>query len=155
ARACVGTEDGPFILYRRRRFVSWLADQVAQERPYDAIVRDLIASDGLWTTQPATNFVSVTSKPDKKNQPDPVRLAGRVTRAFLGIRLDCAECHNHPYAEWKQSDFQGLAAFFGQTRVGFTGIHEGAGEFEVKEKKTDEMKTVAPRVPFAADLLPE
>jgi hypothetical protein len=154
ARACVGTEDGPFILYRRRRFVTWLADQLVQERSYDAIVRDLIASDGLWTTKPATNFVSVTSKPDKKNQPDPIRLAGRVTRAFLGIRLDCAECHNHPFAAWKQSDFRGLAAFFGQTHVGFTGIHEGEGEFEAPDKK-GKKHAFAPRVPFAAELLPE
>src|SRR5262249_44561625 len=73
ARPCVGPEDGPFLLYRRRRFVTWLADQLAQDRPYDAVVRDLIASDGLWTSNPATNFVSVTSRPEKKNQPDPIR----------------------------------------------------------------------------------
>jgi hypothetical protein len=155
ARACVGTEDGPFILYRRRRFVSWLADQVARGQPYDALVRDLIATDGLWTDKPATNFVSVTSKPDQKNQPDPVRLAGRVTRAFLGIRLDCAECHNHPFAEWKQADFRGLAAFFGQTQVGFTGVHDGEGEFEATVKKTNEKRVFGPRVPFAAELVPE
>jgi hypothetical protein len=78
-----------------------------------------------------------------------------VTRAFLGLRLDCAECHNHPYAEWKQSDFQGLAAWFGQTQVGFTGVHDGPGEFEATDKKTSEKKPVAPRVPFAAELMPE
>ena len=116
ARAFVGTEDGPFILYRRRRFVDWLAEQFVKNRPYDQMVRDLIISEGLWTDKPATNFLSVTVQPDNKNQPDPVRLAGRVTRAFLGLRLDCAQCHNHPYAEWKQTDFQGLSAFFGQTR---------------------------------------
>ncbi len=99
------------ILYRRRRFVAWLADQLAQNRPYDQLVRELIASEGLWTNKPATNFLSVTVQTDSKNQPDPVRLAGRVTRAFLGLRLDCAQCHNHPYAEWKQSDFQGFVRF--------------------------------------------
>jgi hypothetical protein len=155
ARACVGTEDGPFILYRRRRFVSWLSDAVAKGQPWDQLVRELIASDGLWTDQPSTNFVSVTSKPDKKNQPDPVRLAGRVTRAFLGIRLDCAECHNHPFNEWKQTDFRGLAAFFGQTHVGFTGIHDGEGEFMAPDKKTQEDKVFSPKVPFNVELLPE
>ncbi len=155
ARAWVGTEDGPFVFYRRRRFVSWLADQLAQERPHDALVRDLIASEGLWTSEPAANFVSVTIQPDNQNQPDPVRLAGRVTRAFLGLRLDCAQCHNHPFAEWKQSDFQGLAAFFGQARLGFTGVHDGPGEYEAEDRKTREVKTVVPRVPFAPELLPE
>jgi hypothetical protein len=155
ARACVGTEGGPFLFYRRRRFVTWLADQLARARPYDQLVRDLICSDGLWTDRPATNFVSVTSKADSQNQPDPVRLAGRVTRAFLGIRLDCAECHNHPFADWKQADFRGLAAFFGQTRLGFTGVHDGAGEFEARDRKTDQKKAIAPAVPFARELLPE
>jgi hypothetical protein len=115
----------------------------------------LIASDGLWTDKPATNFLSVTIQPDNKNQPDPVRLAGRVTRAFLGLRLDCAQCHNHPYAEWKQADFQALSAFFGQTHLGFTGVHDAAGEYEVKDRKTQESHAVEPAVPFAAELLPD
>jgi hypothetical protein len=154
ARATVGTEDGPFILYRRRRFVTWFADQVADNRPYDGVATALIAGTGLWTDNPATNFVSVTSQPDKKNQPDPVRLAGRVTRAFLGLRLDCAQCHDHPFAAWKQTDFEGLSAFFGQTHVGFTGIHDGPGEYEVEERRTKEKRTVAPAVPFAPELVP-
>lgn len=154
ARSYVGTEDGPFILYRRRRFTSWLADQLAAHRRYDDLVHELIAGTGLWTDHPATNFVTVTSRPDEKNQPDPVRLAGRVTRAFLGLRLDCAQCHNHPFADWKQADFEGLSAFFGQTHVGFTGVYDGTGEYEVTDKKTKGMKVVPPRVPFDADLLP-
>ena len=154
ARAYVGTEDGPFILYRRRRFVTWLADQVAAGRPYDALVRDLIAGEGVWTDNPATNFVSVTAQPDKQNQPDPVRLAGRVTRAFLGLRLDCAQCHDHPFAKWTQADFQGFSAFFGQTRIGFTGVGDGPGEYEVEERRTKEKHVVPPAVPLAPELLP-
>jgi hypothetical protein len=154
ARAFVGTEDGPFIFYRRRRFVTWLADQLAANRPYDALVRELITSGGLWTDHPAINFVSVTSQPDNQNQPDPVRLAARVTRAFLGLRLDCAQCHDHPFAAWKQADFRGLAAFFGQTRLGFTGVHEEAGEFEAEDRKTGARGAIEPRVPFASELLP-
>lgn len=155
ARAYVGIEAGPFIFYRRHRFTTWLQEQVASNRPYDRVVRDLIATEGLWTDHPAANFVSVTAQQDKGNQPNPVRLAGRVTRAFLGLRLDCAECHNHPFAEWKQADFEGLSAFFGQTHIGFTGVRDGEGEYEVEEKRTQLKKTVAPRVPFAPELLPE
>ena len=156
ARAYVGAENGPFLLYRRRRFVSWLADQLAQNRPYDALVRDLIADDGLWTDKPATNFVTVTAQQDKQNQPDPVRLAGRVTRAFLGLRLDCAQCHDaKPPSEWKKIDFEGLSAFFGQTHVGFTGVGDGAGDYVVEDRRTKTQRTVEPRVPFAAELLPE
>ncbi|HKB04937.1 MAG TPA: DUF1549 domain-containing protein [Gemmataceae bacterium] len=155
ARAYVGTEDGPFIFYRRRRFVTWLSEQVAVNRPYDQIVRELIAGDGLWTDHPATNFVSVTVQNDKQNQPDPVRLAGRVTRAFLGMRLDCAQCHNHPFTEWKQADFQGLAAFFGQTHVGFRGIQDGNGEFKAEDRYSKAEKVIDPMVPFLRELLPD
>jgi Protein of unknown function (DUF1553)/Protein of unknown function (DUF1549) len=81
-----------------------------------------------------------------------VRLAGRVTRAFLGLRLDCAQCHNHPFAEWKKSDFEGLSAFFGQTHVGFKGIYDGVGEYELEDPKTQAKKAIAPRVPFAPEL---
>src|SRR5262249_12176944 len=109
ARACVGTEDGPFLVFRRRRFVAWLSDQLYQNRPYDALVREIISDSGLWTDRPATNFITVTYNPDKK-EPNPERLAARVARAFLGVRLDCAQCHDHPFQPWRRDDFQGLAA---------------------------------------------
>jgi Protein of unknown function (DUF1549)/Protein of unknown function (DUF1553) len=155
ARAYVGIEAGPFVFFRRHRFVTWLEEQVAKNRPYDQVVHDVIATEGLWTDRPAANFISVTAQQEKGNAPNPVRLAGRVTRAFLGLRLDCAECHNHPFAQWKQTDFQGFSAFFGQTHIGFTGVRDGDGEYEVEDKKTQLTKTVAPRVPFAPELLPE
>lgn len=82
ARVFVGTEDGPFILFRRRKFRSWLSDQITLNVPYDQIVREVISTEGIWTEKPATNFITVTAQNDKANQPDPVRLAGRVTRAF-------------------------------------------------------------------------
>src|SRR5262245_895596 len=83
ARAYVGTEDGPFILYRRRRFVTWLSEQIARNRPYNQIAFEVMTARGLWTDAPATNFLTVT-KSSEANKIDPVRLAGRVTRAFLG-----------------------------------------------------------------------
>jgi hypothetical protein len=155
ARAYVGTEDGPFIIYRRRRFVAWLSDQVAQSRPYDQVVRELIAGDGLWTSDPAVNFVTVTADQAKKNKPDAERLAGRVARAFLGVRLDCAQCHNHPFEKWKRQDFQGLAAFFGQVDSNLTGIHDDPKlHYEMLDRKTGEQVTVEPSVPFYPELLP-
>ncbi len=154
ARAYVGTEDGPFIIFRRRRFVSWLSDQFHENRRYDAIVRDLIASDGLWTDHPATNFLTVTYDQDRE-LPDAERLAARTTRAFLGMRIDCAQCHDHPFQDWTQADFQGLAAYFGQTRSGFTGIHDDPdATFEPVETRSGQPKEVAPRVPFQPELLP-
>jgi len=130
ARAFVGTGDGPFLIYRRRRFVSWLADELRENRPYDQIVQKLIASDGLWTSEPSTNFITVSVNAGMEGRgPDETKLAARVYRAFLGIRIDCAQCHNHPFAHWKQEDFHDLAAFFGRTEQSFTGIREGNGKY--------------------------
>jgi hypothetical protein len=153
ARAYVGVEGGPFLLYRRRRFVSWLADELAANRPYDEIVRHLIADTGLWTDSPAVNFVTVTINPGDENRPDPNRLAARVARSMLGVRLDCAECHDHPFAAWKQRDFQALAAFFGGTRQSLRGIRDYPGDFKVENLQTGDSVTMKPSVPFDGELL--
>lgn len=163
ARPLVGIEGGPFLIFRRRRFVTWLADAVAENRPYDAVVRDLIASSGLWTDQPATNFVTAAWVVEEKRI-DANRLASRVSRAFLGTRIDCAECHDHPFDRWKQSDFQGLAAFFTDTRQGVTGIYDrvakeakpAGGQMMMKKRDASaDEASVAPSVPFASECLPE
>jgi len=154
ARAFVGVEDGPFLVYRRRRFVAWLTDRIADNTPYDEIVRSLIAEQGLWTDKPSTNFITVTIDPNDGNRPDPDRLAARVARAFLGVRLDCAECHDHPFEPWKQQDFQALAAFFGGTRHSLRGIHDVTGAFQVESRQTGKLVTIVPAVPFQAELQP-
>jgi hypothetical protein len=154
ARAFVGTEDGPFLVFRRRRFISWLSDALIENRPYNAIVSDLIADRGLWTDHPATNFVTVTHDPDA-GRPTPDRLAARVARAFLGVRIDCAQCHDHPFQPWKQADFRGLAAYFGGLRSNLRGIHDGANEYTPPDRKTNQPVKVEPRVPFCPELVPE
>jgi hypothetical protein len=155
ARATVGVEDGQFILYRRHRFTYWLADQLMANRPYDALVHELIATDGFATNNPASNFILSALDQSEKNTPDRVRLASRTSRAFLGVRLDCAQCHNHPFQPWKQADFEGLAAFFGQVNVGLSGLHETPGEeYVIDDKRADQKRVVAPSVPERKDLVP-
>ncbi|WP_435021540.1 DUF1549 domain-containing protein [Tundrisphaera sp. TA3] len=154
ARAFVGTEGGPFLVFRRRRFVAWLADAILEDRPYDATVRAMIADRGLWTDHPATNFVSVTYDQEAK-LPDPERLAARVSRAFLGTRIDCAQCHDHPFQPWKQADFRGLAAFFGEARSDLRGIGDGPMLYRPADRKTLEPTQVAPRVPSHPELCPD
>lgn len=157
ARAYVGAEAGPFIVYRRRRLVRWVSDQLRDGRPYDAMTRELIASSGFATSRPATNFLAYTIDPDQKNfHVDERRLAARVSRAFLGVRIDCAECHDHPLERWKQSDFEGLAAFFAGTRQSFTGIRDtdAAQPLEVEDRASGKLRKVAAQVPFDRKLLP-
>jgi hypothetical protein len=155
ARVYVGTEDGPFILYRRRRFIAWLSDVLLENRRYDALVKEMIAERGLWTDSPATNFVTVTFDPDL-GKPTPERLAARVARAFLGVRIDCAQCHDHPFQKWKQDDFRGLASFFGTVKSNLRGIRDGEkNEYHPPDRKTKEPVDVAPCVPFRPELRPD
>jgi hypothetical protein len=158
ARSYVGTDGGQFIVYRRDRFVQWLADELKHNRPYDEIVRQIIAQRGLWTGQPATNFVTATVL---EGDIDENKLAGRCVRAFLGQRIDCAQCHDHPFAEWKQSQFEGLAAYFCHTKLSVFGLEDKATaddkqvEYEIIDSDTLEKRVVAAEVPFGSEWLPK
>lgn len=121
ARAIVGVETGPFIFYRRDRFVDWLSEELQQDRPWSDIARAIIAGRGLSTGTPQTNFITVALANDEL---DVNKLAGRTSRAFLGQRIDCAQCHDHPFDDWKQTDFEGLAAFYSQAAVNIGGIRD-------------------------------
>lgn len=154
-RALVGVETGPFLVYRRRRFVTWLSDQLAANRPYDSLVREMISTDGLWTDRPATNFVTVAMRPEADEGLDTTQLATRTARVLLGVRLDCAQCHDHPFASWRQSDFAGLAAFFAEARTSLVGLHDRAANADAQHAMEHENAAAAPAVPFAAELLPE
>jgi len=160
ARGYVGTDGGQFVIYRRDRFVAWLRSQLAQNTPYDEIVRRMIASTGLWTGSPETNFLTATYN---QKRFDVNKLAGRSVRAFLGQRLDCAQCHDHPFDErWKQHHFEGLAAFYAQTEISPFGVEDRAFdkqdrpiEYVVKDRITEEDRTVQPGVPFHPEWLPD
>ena len=155
ARATVGVEDGPPFIYRRHRYTDWLADQLMHNRAYDSLVRELIATDGFSTNNPASNFIISTLDPTNKNTPDRIRLASRTSRAFLGIRLDCAQCHNHPFQPWKRADFEGLAAFYGQVDFGLSGLHEKPNmQYEIDDKRAETKRIVQPSVPERKDLVP-
>lgn len=158
ARAFVGVETGPFLVYRRRRFVNWLAEQLADNRPYDRIVHDMVAAEGLWTTHPESNFITVTHMPDGEDKgPDEVKLAARTTRAFLGFSLDCVECHDDKFSDqWKQEDFHQLAAFFAQTEMAISGVSDDRKkEYEYRYNGLREPQAVPAVLPYQPDLFPD
>ncbi|MFO0871801.1 MAG: DUF1553 domain-containing protein [Pirellulales bacterium] len=169
ARAYVGTDMGPFLVFRRRRFVSWLSDRLhRQDISYDGLVRKLISEDGLWTDAPAVNFVTATADPNQDNRPDPIKLANRTTRAFLGMRIDCLQCHDdrlekvrlgEPDAqrEGEQRDFHQLAAFFGDVGNSLAGIRDKSSPvgYRYKYLGAEEEQLIPPQVPFFPDHVPE
>ncbi|MEM1296847.1 MAG: DUF1549 domain-containing protein, partial [Verrucomicrobiota bacterium] len=158
ARAYVGTEAGPFLVYRRRRMVNWLADEFRANRPYDELVRSLIAAEGVWTSNPAANFLTRTIENSNKEEgPNEVDLAARMTRAFLGVRIDCMQCHDDKLGDrWKQTDFHQLAAFFAQAENDLTGIRDNSEKtYEYRYRGSSEESPVAAMVPFQPELLPD
>ena len=98
-------------------FEAWLRKRVAEEAGYDRIVREVLtvrlgalgrrggnARDPRAEPSPLAYYVAKDAKPEN--------LAAGAARTFLGIRLECAQCHNHPFDHWKREEFWGLAAFF-------------------------------------------
>lgn len=155
----VGEEGGQFIVFRRDRFTTWLADQLHANRPWDGIVHDLIASRGLWTDTPAVNFVTQAAEQGRINAD---KLAGRACRAFLGQRIDCAQCHDHPFAAWKQTQFEGLAACFAQARLTGVGVEDDPARVHTIDAMSaaalsspmQGSRKVPPRVPYGEEWLP-
>ncbi|MFM8981278.1 MAG: DUF1549 and DUF1553 domain-containing protein, partial [Planctomycetia bacterium] len=87
-------------------FQSWLLEQVRSNRPYDAFVHDLLTATGRTNANGATGFYA-------RWEGKPNELAGAVSKTFLGVKIQCAQCHDHMYEPtWKQKDFQGMASFF-------------------------------------------
>ena len=91
-------------------FHGWIKDMIARNRPYDEFVRGIVAAAGEWQDAPAINWYW-QNRDDQLHQ-----VTADVAQIFLGVRLQCAKCHHHPYERWGQADYYGLAGFF--TRLG-------------------------------------
>lgn len=166
ARFLVGTDGGQFIVYRRRRFRIWLAEVFASNQRYDHMVRELLTAEGLWTDKPQVNFLTATFD-SNDGKADPIRLAARTSRVFLGLRIDCLQCHNDflgnvnlgeesDLREGTQQDFHQLAAFFTSAKTnGLQGVRDGEVEYAYKYLDDAEETDVQAGVPFLPELLPK
>jgi hypothetical protein len=99
-------------------FYDWINQSVLADKPYDRMVSELLVSQGNLYYEPKANFYFVSRKLD------PGDVATHISQAFLGVRLECARCHNHPWEKWTQDDFYGLAAFFSRLDTKF--VHAGS-----------------------------
>ena len=97
-------------------FKRWLHDSIREDWAYDETVRAMLTAEGDTTVRPAGNFwhpaIDFMLKTFEVEKAVPT-----ITRLFLGQRLECAQCHNHPLENLTQDDFYGLAAFLARTRV--------------------------------------
>lgn len=126
-----------------RIIYEWVKQSFQENKPYDKLVTELLLSQGAHLFGPGpSSFYNVSFD---SNAPDH---ATNVSQLFLGTRLECAKCHNHPWERWTQEDFYGFAAFF--ARVKIKEIHDDdenehyyAEEGEVINPKTN--KAAAPK----------
>jgi hypothetical protein len=92
-----------------RHFQAWLRQCVGDDKPLDEFARELILARGSTYEEPAANYY--------RTNLDPQKAAETTASLFLGVRVACARCHNHPFDRWTQLDYHGLSAFFARVRT--------------------------------------
>lgn len=119
---------------------AWLATQFREDIPYDEIMRRLVrVQDGRADAdEPVVVDGGVSAQYFQLLGGLPENYAGNVSRVMLGVRIECAQCHDHPFAEWKQEDFWGIAAFYsdlGRRDDSDTSVQSGQfGKIEVDNR---------------------
>jgi hypothetical protein len=126
-------------------FHDWLRDLIARNRPYDELVRGVVAAAGEWQDSPAINWYW-QMRDDQLHQP-----VADTAQVFLGLRLQCAKCHHHPYERWSQDDYYGLVGFF--VRLGRKSFSEPPSYYSVRARVTGESdpRTGKPLMPKLLD----
>ena len=87
-------------------YYNWLAGQIGDNVPLDQMVVKLLTSSGGTFSEPATNYYEL----ERNN----LKVAENVAQTFMGMRIQCAQCHNHPFDRWTQDDYYNFASFFSQ-----------------------------------------
>ena len=87
-------------------YYNWLQERIAKNVPFNKIVQELLSSTGGTFNNPSTNYYQI--------ERDTLKLSENVAQVFMGMRLQCAQCHNHPFDRWTMDDYFSFAAFFSQ-----------------------------------------
>lgn len=125
------------------KFHAWLTAAVRDNIPYDRLARELLTAEGSSFSNPPAAFFRATDNPQD--------CAETISQLFLGVRIQCARCHNHPFDRWSQDNYYGLGAIF--TRVQRHPV-EGSGEILVSLDRNGELtnpRTNSDSVPWVPD----
>jgi Protein of unknown function (DUF1549)/Protein of unknown function (DUF1553) len=87
-------------------YYNWLQDKVSRNVPVNEWVKELLGATGGTFKNPATNYY--------QNETDILKVSENVAQVFMGMRIQCSQCHNHPFDRWTMNDYYGFAAFFSQ-----------------------------------------
>lgn len=122
---------------KREGFQRWLRQQFEQNRPYDQIVRDILRAEGDTVENgPPMYLMQYKNRPEDGME--------QITQQFLGVQLQCARCHDHPYENWKQLDFYGMAAFLARVDVVSVGKQGNLTRYMIGEKSTGDVLFTGP-----------
>jgi Protein of unknown function (DUF1553)/Protein of unknown function (DUF1549) len=95
-------------------YYNWLQEKIAKNVPMDQTVQELLGANGGTFKNPATNYY--------QNETDTLKVSENVAQVFMGMRIQCAQCHNHPFDRWKMDDYYAFASFF--TQIGRKGTDD-------------------------------
>ena len=124
---------------KREGFQTWLAEQFQKNTPYNQWVRQILRAEGNTVENGAPMFFV-----QYRNQPEDATEA--VTQKFLGVQLQCARCHDHPFDDWKQTDFYGVAAFFARLDVVDVGNKNKQKAYAIGEKNFGDVLFTGPAI---------
>lgn len=125
-----------------RETYNWIRDSVRGDKPYNQFATELLTSSGGVVSNPGANFYRIAVKLE------PPEMATNVSQVMLGVRLECARCHNHPFEKWTQDDFWGFAAFFGRIKG-----KSGTNQFQVALKDKLELQHPVSKKPVVPKML--
>jgi hypothetical protein len=116
-------QSSPQFSFLGRNFQNWLVEQIRNDVPYDKLVYEILTVNTSAPPKPGTPGAPAYYAPNNNgpfaffqaNQNKAENLAAATTRTFLGVRLECAQCHDHPFTDWKKNQFWEFAAFFSNT----------------------------------------
>ena len=104
-RSSINNNQPPF--YKNALlYYNWLSERIGKNIPINEIVEELLSSTGGTVSNPAVNFY--------QTELDQLKLTENVAQVFMGMRIQCAQCHNHPFDRWTMDDYYGFKAFFSQ-----------------------------------------
>jgi hypothetical protein len=127
------------VIKAAHAFATWIRDEFRSSRPLDEFVAEMVAASGPNLSHgPANLYTMLVHKP----RPEPKMLAADFSQAFLGVQIQCAECHNHPFDRWTMNDYYGFVSFF-------TGVQWKPG-IDPREKRIY-WNTNANQVPHPVD----
>lgn len=119
-----------------RPYLEHVKRRIRENMPYDAFVRELLTAQGKVWDNPAIGYYM-------RDLGMPLDNLANTTRVFLGTRIECAQCHNHPFDNWTQMQFYQMAAFTYPLETNFTGIaqQKAAGDLMIEARKKPELAT--------------